>query len=265
MANRRGRIYRRTTKDPTTGELVETGPFWIQFWFNGKDRRESSHSTNRRVAEKLLTKRMAGKDDSTLDEADLKSKRFEDLQAAIERDYRLNNRASFDRMQDAFQALASKFAGWKTSAITNSRLSEYVDERIAIGRAHATVLYELRVLKYAFRLAKVPCPDFPTIVPNNVRKEWFSQDEFRAVVDRLPLYLQPVMTAAYLMGWRTQSELLSLQWKNVDFKSGLITLPVGSTKNGDGREYPIGQFPELLALFQARWEATQQLQGHAAL
>ena len=102
MANRRGRIYRRTMKDPVTGGLVERGPYWIQFWFNGKDRRESTHSLNVRVAEKLLTKRLAGKDGGTLDEANLKSNRFEDLEAAITRDYRLNDRASFDRMQDAF-------------------------------------------------------------------------------------------------------------------------------------------------------------------
>ncbi len=144
--------------------------------------------------------------------------------------------------------------------MTDSRILEYVDERLALGRAHATIVYELRVLKYAFRLVKVPTPGFPTIVPNNIRTEWFSEEEFHALVDRLPAPLKPVMTAAYLMGWRAQSELLPLQWKHVDLKAGLITLPVGFTKNGDGREYPIGQFPELLALFQARWEATQQLQ-----
>ena len=109
MANRRGRIYRRTMKDPVTGGLVERGPYWIQFWFNGKDRRESTHSLNVRVAEKLLTKRLAGKDGGTLDEANLKSNRFEDLEAAITRDYRLNDRASFDRMQDAFLPNRGKY------------------------------------------------------------------------------------------------------------------------------------------------------------
>ena len=33
---KRGRIYRRTKKDPITGERMEVGPFKIQIWLNGK-------------------------------------------------------------------------------------------------------------------------------------------------------------------------------------------------------------------------------------
>jgi len=93
-----------------------------------------------------------------------------------------------------------------------------------------------------------------------VRRDFFEPHEFHAVVTRLPVYLRPVMTAAFLMGWRAQSELLPLQWKHVDFKSGVITLPTGSTKNGEGRAYPFGKFPELVALFQAQWKEREELQ-----
>jgi integrase len=257
---KRGRIYRRTKKDPITGERVEVGPFHVQVWVNGKDHRESTHSMKREVAEKLLTKLLAGKDAGILTEATTKALRFEDLQVAIELDYRLKQRRSTDRMQDAFQALNSKFEGWKTSAITKQRLKEYVTERLDAGKAPATVLYELRMLRHAFRLAEVPCPTFPTIEVKNVRKDFFEPDEFQSVVNRLPVYLQPVMRAAYLMGWRTQSELLPLQWKHVDFKLGVITLPTGSTKNGEGRTYPFGKFPDLVALFQARWKEREDIQ-----
>ena len=40
---------------------------------------------------------------------------------------------------------------------------------------------------------------------------------------------------AYLTGWRVQSEVLPLEWRNVDLKSGTVSLDVGSTKNGEGR------------------------------
>lgn len=248
MGSKRGRIYKR-------GDV-----YWIQYFFNGKDRRESTHSTKREVAEKLLTKRMAAKEAGTLSEASIKPLRFTDLRAAIERNYRLMERKSTDRMQDAFQALASKFAGWKTNAITETSLEEYVDERLAAGRKPATIVYEMRMLKRAYRLAKLTGPSFPTIAVNNIRKDFFEPEECRAVVDRLPAYLRPVMTAAYLMGWRAQSELLPLEWRDVNFKLGVVTLPIGSTKNGEGRTYPFGQFPELLTLFQARWKETEQLQ-----
>ncbi|MGQ0557481.1 MAG: tyrosine-type recombinase/integrase [Nitrospiraceae bacterium] len=257
---KRGRIFRRTKKDPVTGERVEVGPYKIQIWLNGKDRKFSTHSTNREVAAKMLTKLLAAKDAGTLTEAMLKPLRFKDLQAAIELDYRLQERRSTDRMQDAFQALNSKFEGWKTSAITKQRLKEYVMERLEAGIAPATALYELRMLRRAFRLAEVPCPTFPSIEVNNVRKEFFEPHEFQAVVDRLPIYLRPVMKAGYLMGWRIQSELLPLEWKHIDFKLGIITIPIGSTKNGEGRTYPFGKFPELLTLFQARWKEREELQ-----
>lgn len=257
---KRGRIFRRTKKDPMTGERVEVGPFWIQIWLNRKDYKRSTHSFNREVAEKMLTKLLAAKDAGMLTDAMLKPTRFKDLQAAIELDYRLQERRSTDRMQDAFQSLNSKFEGWKTSAITKQRLKEYVMERLEAGKAPATVQYELRMLRRAFHLAEVPCPTFPSIEVNNVRKEFFEPDEFQTVVDRLPVYLQPVMKTGYLMGWRIQSELLPLLWRHVDFKQGIVTLPIGSTKNGEGRTYPFGEFPDLRTLFEARWKETERLQ-----
>ena len=257
---KRGRIYRRTKKDPITGERVEVGPFQIQVWLNGKDHRKSTHSTNREVAEKVLTKLLAGKDAGAPTEAILRPLRFKDLQTAIELDYRVNNRRSMDRMQDALKPLSGKFAGWKTSAITKERLKEYVNERLDAGKAPATVLYELRMLRRAFRLAEVPCPSFPSIEVNNVRKNFFEPAEFQAVVDRLPVYLQPVMLAAFLMGWRVKSELLPLTWKQVNWKLGTISLPIGSTKNREPRTYPFSGFPELAALFEVRRKETEQLQ-----
>ena len=165
-----------------------------------------------------------------------------------------------DRMEDAFKPLSAKFSGWKTSAITTTRLKEYANERLSAGIAPATVLYELRMLRRAFRLAEVPCPTFPSIEVNNVRKNFFRSEEFQAVINHLAVYLRPVMIAAYLMGWRAESELLPLRWKDVDFRLGIITLPIGSTKNGEGRTYPFGKFPELTALFETRWKETEKLQ-----
>jgi len=234
--------------------------WWIQYWFNGKDRRESTHSTNESVADRLLTKRIAAKEGETLTEAAIRPLRFKDLQAAIERDYRKEQNKSFDRMQDAFQALAAKFAGWKTTAITDVALEEYVDKRLEEGRAHATILYELRMLRRAFRLAKRPCPAMPSLSVKNVRKEFFEEEEFQAVVHRLPIYFQPVMVAACLMGWRTQSELLPLTWKHVNWKLGTVSLLIGETKNDEPRVYPFGDFPELKAIFEARWQETERLQ-----
>ena len=43
---------------------------------------------------------------------------------------------------------------------------------------------------------------------------------------------------AYTTGWRTPSEILPLEWRQVDFQAGEVRLDPGTTKNDDGRVFP---------------------------
>jgi len=47
------------------------------------------------------------------------------------------------------------------------------------------------------------------------------------------------VTFAYVTGWRVDSEVLPLQWRHVDFGAGEIRLDPGTTKNGEGRMFPM--------------------------
>lgn len=247
MPTKRGRIFQR-------GSI-----WWIQYFFNGKDRRESTRSTKEQVAKKLLTKRMAAKDSGTLQESSLTPLKFEDLRAKIDADYLKKQNRSLDRMHDAFQALGTMFAGWSTSAITGEKLDEYFKTRMESGKARATAVYEIRCLRRAFRLAKLIPPFFEVGTLDNVRQGYFEDLEFRAVLAHLPAYLRPVMTAARLTGWRAKSELLPLRWSHVDWKAGVMKLDRGTTKNKEPRTYPFAALPELAALLRAQWDAAQQI------
>ena len=44
---------------------------------------------------------------------------------------------------------------------------------------------------------------------------------------------------ADITGWRVPSEVLTLQWRQVDFGSGQVRLDPGTTKNGEGRVVPM--------------------------
>ena len=44
---------------------------------------------------------------------------------------------------------------------------------------------------------------------------------------------------AYLTGWRIASEILPLEWRQVDFVEGEVRLDAGTTKNGEGRVFPM--------------------------
>jgi len=55
----------------------------------------------------------------------------------------------------------------------------------------------------------------------------------------LPGPVRPVITFAYITGWRIAPEVLSLEWRQVDFKAGEIRLDPETTKNRDGRVFPM--------------------------
>jgi integrase len=42
----------------------------------------------------------------------------------------------------------------------------------------------------------------------------------------------------YATGWRTRSEVLPLEWRNVDWAGRCVRLDPGTTKNGEGQTFP---------------------------
>jgi integrase len=85
---------------------------------------------------------------------------------------------------------------------------------------------------------------------DNARTGFFEPEQYRAVRDHLPAYLKPVAIVAYITGWRAKSELLTRQWRHVDFAKGWLRLEPGESKNGEGREFPFT--PELRAVCGSR-------------
>ena len=83
---------------------------------------------------------------------------------------------------------------------------------------------------------------------NNVRLGFFEREQFDSIVRHLPDHVKPVIRFAYLTGWRTISEILPLQWRQIDFKAGTVRSDPGTTKNDEGRVFPFTQ--ELRALLE---------------
>ena len=84
-----------------------------------------------------------------------------------------------------------------------------------------------------------------------------------AVRRLLPESLRGLVTVAYITGWRIQSELLPLQWRQVDFAVGTLRLEPGTTKNWEGRGFIMT--PELRATLEAQRAATETLQRKRGL
>lgn len=67
------------------------------------------------------------------------------------------------------------------------------------------------------------------------RQGFFEREAYQAVRGHLPEDLQVAVSIEYAFGWRTQSEVLTLQRRHVDLEAGTIRLDAGMTKNDDGR------------------------------
>ena len=78
-------------------------------------------------------------------------------------------------------------------------------------------------------------PHIPMLQEDNTRKDFFERAQFEGVRSKLPAPLRPIATFASYTGWRTKSEILPLQWHQIDRTAGVIRLEPGTTKNRDGR------------------------------
>ena len=85
-----------------------------------------------------------------------------------------------------------------------------------------------------------------------MRQGFFEREQHDAVIRHLPTAWAPVMTFAFLTGWRVRSEVVPLTWAHIDTSAQMIRLDVGTTKNADGRTFPYGVLPELAALLAAQ-------------
>ena len=56
------------------------------------------------------------------------------------------------------------------------------------------------------------------------------------------------------------SEILPLRWSPVDLEAGVVRLEPGTTKNREGREFPISALPDLALLLKQQRENTRVLE-----
>ncbi|MGD0991735.1 MAG: site-specific integrase [Gemmatimonadales bacterium] len=264
--------------------------FYIRYYdLRGKRHSESTRSTKRGDAERLLRDRLARKDRGEL-RTDARRVTFGDLATMILADYRTKNRRSWRRLEDALARLSAFFegdpvhevegdkisrvlsyvGGSRALDITPDRIAEYKAQRLRDGAAPATIQIELMALRRMFTIAvragRLPqSPHVETMGPlNNARQGFFEEADFTALLTELPDYLRPVMLFAYHTGWRVQSEVLPLRWQQVDLKAGIVRLEPGTTKNDEGREFPFDVLPPLKAVLveqRVRTSAVERATG----
>jgi len=158
-----------------------------------------------------------------------------DLLQLVEDDYELNDRATTDDLLRITRKRIGPFFGsMRASQVTSEMIDRYAIKRRNEGMSNRTVNIEVAVLKRGYSLGiskrKITYKtQWTDLKEAPARSGFFEWDQFEVVLKHLPERLQPVARFAYITGWRSQSEVLRLQWPCVDFKAGAGPLAPGHT------------------------------------
>jgi integrase len=224
--------------------LREQGPWWIRYQVNGRPQCDSSYSDKKADATRLLKTREGDLAHGTPIPAHVGRVTFDDAAADLLTDYTTNRRRSIRVVALRVRKhLTPVFGQRRLRTITTADVRAFTARRQAAGASNASINRDLMILKrmctLAMQAGKLAVrPYIPLLKEHNIRQGFFEPEEFTRVTHHLPAQMRAIVAFAHITGWRTPSEILPLEWRQVDLTAGEVRLDAGTTKNGDGRVFP---------------------------
>ena len=258
-----GSIYQRKWKDKN-GNVRESDVHWIKYYRDGRPMRESSESTKESDARKLLKLREGDVVRGVPITPKVTRVRFRELAEDVVTDYKVNGRRSIGDLEMRLRRHILPYFGQRRAAsITTADINKFILQRQQSGASNGEINRELSHVKRAFSLGVqsgkiLQRPHIPMLRENNVRRGFFEREQFEEVRGHLPQTLRGGVTFMYVTGWRSRSEVLALEWPQVNFKAGTVSLDAGQTKNEEARTFPMTD--ELRAALEKQRAYTDRVQ-----
>jgi integrase len=245
------------------GTLYRRGHvWWAKYYVNGRPVRESTGvggdtDTAPTEARRFLKVRegKAASGEPVLRRAD--RVRYEEAAKDLRAHYEATGTREMSEYTYRVAHLTRIFTGRRLAAISQPDVDTYIVRRQAEGAVGSTIRRELgtltRMLRLAYengKLLRLPILHKPK--EGAAREGFFERDQYEAVRRRLAPDLHLAAAIAYTFGWRTQSEVLTLERRQLDLEAGTLRLDPGSTKNDEGRVVYLT--PELKSLLAAQLE-----------
>ena len=243
--------HRRARGSGSTFKVRRT--WWIAYKAaDGKRVKEASGSERKGDAERLLESRNGSRIHRLPVIKHAEHLTFDKAAKAVIDDCAINNKASEVTLTRRItKHLTPVFGGKRMAGITSADVVAYIAHRKEQGivnkhgvrRAdvsNAEINRELQTLKRIFNMAIehdliAMKPKIKLLEESAARSGFFEPEQIASVLAHLPEEIQPVIRFAYQTGWRIASEVLPLEWRQIDFNAGEVRLDAGTTKNKDGR------------------------------
>jgi hypothetical protein len=150
-----GRVYRQK----------RSSMWWIQYYRKGVMYRESTRSSDKREATRVLILRLAAVSEETILEAQLERVRIADLAEDFFREARINGQPASDAESSWRLHLEPFFGQLRAKQVSDHWVDEYIYKRQQSGAANATIKRELGILRRMFDLAHGARPPKVSSVP----------------------------------------------------------------------------------------------------
>jgi integrase len=213
--------------------------WWVKSYDRGKMVRRSLGTGDKAEARRRL-RAYDSRPGSETTPRRIKSPAWDEAAVALLRYYADYGTRRVDEAEKVVKTLTRYFSGKRLEDITTTEVQRYVSHERSKGLSAVSVNLRLNTLRKALRVAYerdelARLPIIRTLRPNAPRAGFFEAWEFEAVAAQLPTDIELVARLAYTLGWRIDSELLTLQWSQADLAEGTLRLPPGGSKNQDGR------------------------------
>jgi len=236
--------------------------WWIRYSVpgEGQERFESSKSTNKNDAIRLLNQRRKEIDDRQITSTDAT---VGDLLRLYLEDQGRQKRHSYQQADGYVRLhLEPAFGKIKASALTTKMIKAFIDQKQAADYANASINRWLEALRRAYTLGLKELPPLVYVAPeiedlmldenDNVREGFLEHEQYVRLRDELPDHQKLILVIGYHLGMR-RGEILKLRWDQVDWDANLIRLEKRQTKGKKARNAPL--YGELRVWFEMTYSA----------
>ena len=217
--------------------------WWIKYFVNAEPKYESSKSTNKNDAIRLLNKRRKEVDDRQISAGDATVGDLLELHLA---DQRKHKRSDYRSAEGYIRIhLKPAFGKIKASLLTSTKIDRFILQKQEQGLANASINRYLAALRHAFRLGMDALPPLVTVAPkiqlleeNNIREGFLEHWQYENLRKELPDHQRLILVIGYHFGMR-RGEILKLRWTQVDWEANIVRLEKQQTKAKQARCAPL--------------------------